>query len=51
MDRNVEGTVSVLAALLVLFSAMFEPVVSVVLAAAFLIFLAAHSFLQARRKA
>lgn len=44
MNNKTEGTISILAALLVLFSAMLDPRVSVALAAVFLIALAIYKF-------
>jgi hypothetical protein len=44
MDNKTEGTISILAALFVLFSAMLDPRVSVALAAIFLIGLAIYKY-------
>ena len=44
MDNRTEGTISILAAMLVLFSAMLDPLISVALAALFFVGLAVYKF-------
>ena len=50
MDNRTEGTLSMLAALLVLFSAMLDPRVSCVLAVAALVGLAIYKFAFAAKQ-
>jgi hypothetical protein len=49
MKNKTEGTISILTALFVLFSAMLDPRVSVALAAVFLIGLAIYKFASASK--
>lgn len=49
MNNQTEGTISILAALFVLFSAMLDPRVSIALAVAFLVLLAIYKFAFASR--
>lgn len=50
MSERTEAIISLLAALLVLFSAMFDPRISLGLAIAFLAILAGYKFLQSNRR-
>lgn len=50
MDNKTEGTINIVAALLVLFSAMLDPRVSVVLAIAALVGLAIYKFAFASKQ-
>lgn len=49
MTPRIQGTVEILAALLVLFTAMLDPRVSVVLSVAFLIGLGVYQFAASRK--
>jgi Ca2+/Na+ antiporter len=50
MNERTEAVISFLAALLVLFSAMLDPRISLGLAIAFLVILAVYKFLQSNRR-
>ena len=50
MNEKSEAVISFLAALLVLFSAMLDPRISIGLAVAFLVILAVYKFLQSNRR-
>jgi hypothetical protein len=50
MSNEIEGTASILAALLVLFTAMIDPVLSAVLAVFVLVALGLHEFARGRRQ-
>lgn len=50
MNEKTEATISILAALFVLISAMFDPKVSAGLAIAFLVILAGYKFTHSSRK-
>lgn len=50
MNEKTEATISILAALFVLFSAMLDPKVSVVLAVIFLVALAVYKFTRPARQ-
>lgn len=50
MNESTEGVISLLAALLVLLSAMLEPRVSLGLAVAFLVILAGYKLIKSNRR-
>jgi hypothetical protein len=50
MSNEIEGTISILAALLVLFTAMIDPVLAAGLAVFALVALGTHEFARSRRQ-